>query len=142
MAHDVAKEMPVDVAMEYVRENNIIFDEIEEKEPGLWHSKIGADIAEKKFGFTDDMKQAIVNHTTGNVNMSVLDKIIYIADKTEEGRTKINLEEAVNISNNDLDEGVLYISKYMVEYSLKKNSLIHPETINLINKIISEKKNK
>ena len=142
IAHDIAKEMLNDVAIKYVEENNIVFDEVEEKEPGLWHSKIGADIAKKKFGFTEEMAQAIVYHTTGSVNMNTLDKIIYIADKTEEGRTKINLEEAVNISNNDLDEGLLYIAKFMVEYSLKKNSLIHPDTIDLINKIINEKKNK
>lgn len=142
MAHDIAKEMPNDVAIEYVKDNNIIFDEIEKNEPALWHSKIGADIAKKKFGFTKEMAQAIVYHTTGSVNMSVLDKIIYLADKTEEGRTKINLEEAVNISNNDLDDGLLFVAKFMVEYSLKKNSLIHPDTIELINKIINEKKNK
>ena len=141
IAHDIAKEMPNDVAMKYVEENNIIFDKIEEKEPSLWHSKIGANIAKKKFGFTEEMAGAIVYHTTGSVNMNTLDKIIYIADKTEEGRTIINLEEAVNISNNDLDEGLLFVAKFMVEYSLKKNSLIHPDTIELINKIINEKKN-
>lgn len=142
MAHDIAKEMPNDVAMEYVKENNIVFDEIEEKEPALWHSKIGADIAKKRFGFTEEMAQAIVYHTTGSVNLSVLDKIIYLADKTEEGRKYIDLEEAINISNKDLDDGVLHVAKYAIEYSLKKNSLIHPDTVELINKIINEKKNK
>lgn len=142
IAHDIAKEMPQDLALKYIQENNIIFDEIEKEEPALWHSKIGADIAEKKFGFTKEMKQAIIYHTTGNVNMNVLDKIIYLADKTEEGRTKINLEEANKISNENLDEGMLYVAKYSVEYSLKKNSLIHPDTIYLINKIINQKKNK
>jgi len=142
IAHDIAKEMPNDIAIKYVKENNIIFDEIEENEPALWHSKIGADIAKKNFGFTEEMAGAIVYHTTGSVNMNVLDKIIYLADKTEEGRTKINLEEAVKISNSNLDEGVLFVAKYSVEYSLKKNSLIHTDTIYLINKIINEKKNK
>ena len=88
------------------------------------------------------MAQAILYHTIGNTNMNTMDKIIYIADKTDETRTKINLEEAVKISNNNLDEGVLYIAKYMIQYSLKKNSLIHPDTINLLNKLIWKKINK
>ena len=72
--------------------------------------------------------------------MNTMDKIIYVADKTDETRTKINLEEVVKISNHNLDEGVLYIAKYMTNYSLQKDSLIHPDTIELINELIKEKR--
>lgn len=140
IAHDIAKEMPKEEAIKYVKENGIIFDEIEKQELGLWHSKIGASLATKKFGFTLDMAQAIVYHTTGNVNMSTMDKIIYLADKTEENRDYIDLEIAREISNQNLDEGMLYVAKVAIEYSLKKQSLIHPDTINLINQIIANKK--
>lgn len=142
IAHDIAKEMPKEEALAYAKENNIVFDEVEKEEPGLWHSKLGADIAVKKFGFTKDMAEAILYHTTGSIHMNTLDKIIYVADKTDETRTKINREEAVEISNHDLNEGVLYIAKYMTNYSLQKDSLIHPDTIELINQRIKEKKNK
>lgn len=141
IAHDIAKEMPKQEALNYAKENGIEFDEIEKLEPGLWHSKLGADIAKKKFGFTDDMAQAILYHTTANINMNTMDKIIYIADKTEEGRTITDLSIAIDISNKDLDEGVLYISKFAMEYSLKKDSLIHPDTVNIINRIITKKRN-
>lgn len=142
IAHDIAKEMPKEEALAYAKENNIVFDEVEKEEPGLWHSKLGADMAVKKFGFTKDMAEAILYHTTGSIHMNTLDKIIYVADKTDETRTKINREEAVEISNHDLNEGVLYIAKYMTNYSLQKDSLIHPDTIELINQRIREKKNK
>lgn len=141
IAHDIAKEMPKEEAILYAKENGIVFDEIESKEPGLWHSKLGADIAVKKFGFPPDMAEAITYHTTGNVNMNTMDKIIYIADKTDETRMTIDRKKAVEISNNNLDDGVLYIAKFMIEYSLKKDSLIHPDTINLINQLIRKKKN-
>lgn len=140
IAHDIAKEMPKEEALKYAKENAIVFDEVEQNEPGLWHSKLGASLAVKKFEFTPDMARAITYHTIGNVNMNTMDKIIYIADKTDETRTKINREEAVEISNNNLDEGVLYIAKFMMQYSLTKNSLIHPDTVNLINKIVMNKK--
>ena len=142
IAHDIAKEMPKEEAIKYAEKNGIIFDEIEQKEPSLWHSKIGAHIAIKKLGFTKEMAQAILYHTTGNTNMNNMDKIIYLADKTEEGRTCIDLETAKNISNKNLDEGVLYVVKFALNYSLNKNSLIHPDTVHLINKLITKNKNK
>lgn len=142
IAHDIAKEMSKEEALAYVKENHILFDEIEKEEPSLWHSKLGADIAVKKFSFTKDMAEAIIYHTTGSIHMNTMDKIIYVADKSDETRTKINLEEVVKISNHDLEEGVLYIAKYMTNYSLQKDSLIHPHTIELINELIKEKKNK
>ncbi len=136
IAHDIAKEMQKEEALEYARKNGITFDEIEQKEPGLWHSKLGADICMKRFGFTEDMKQAILYHTTGNINMSLLDKIIYVADKTEENRTNQALVMARETSNQNLEEGLLQVAKRTIEYSLQKDSLIHPDTINLINEII------
>lgn len=140
IAHDIAKEIPKEEAYKYAKENNIELDEIEKIEPSLLHSKIGADICVKKYGFTQDMAQAILYHTTGNINMNTFDKIIFIADKTEENRTYNELEEGIRISNKNLDEGVLFSSKRAINYSLNKNSIIHPDTIHLINKIIMSKK--
>ena len=142
IAHDIAKEMSKEEALAYAKENHILFDEIEKEEPSLWHSKLGADIAVKQFGFTKEMAEAIMYHTTGSIHMNTLDKIIYVADKTDETRTQINREQAVEISNHDLEEGVLYIAKYMTNYSLQKDTLIHPDTIELINQLIKQKKNK
>ena len=138
IAHDIAKEIPKEEGEKYIKENGIILDEIEQKQPGIWHSKIGADISIKKLGFTKEMAQAILYHTTGNVNMNTMDKIIYLADKTEENRTYEDLQKAIDLSNKNLDEGVLYVAKVAINHSFKKNSLIHLDTIYLINKLISK----
>lgn len=142
MAHDIAKEMDIEDARNYVKANGIIFDEIEKEEPNLWHSKIGADIAQKQFGFTKDMMQAIIYHTTGNIHMTTMDKIIYLADKTETGRNFIDLENARNICNKNLDEGMLYVAGVAIENNIKKQSLIHPDTIHVMNQIIMNKNKK
>lgn len=140
IAHDIAKEMSKEDALKYAEQNDIVFDEIEQKEPALWHSKIGADIACKKFGFDEKMKQAIIYHTIGNVNMNTMDKIIYLADKTEENRTYPDIEKARQLSEENIDLGVLYVAKKSILKALEKNSLIHPDTIALINKLILENK--
>ena len=73
--------------LEYARKNNIEADSVEEVNVGLLHAKIGADICKKKYGFSQDMQNAIKYHTVGSENMDLLAKIIYVADKIEDGRT-------------------------------------------------------
>ena len=82
IAHDIAKEIPNEEKLEYVKKNKIEIDEIELNNPTLLHAKIGADISIKEFGFSEDMAKAIRAHTTGIENMSILDKILFIADRT------------------------------------------------------------
>ncbi|MBD5132208.1 MAG: nicotinate (nicotinamide) nucleotide adenylyltransferase [Clostridiales bacterium] len=50
------------------------------------HSPVGAFIAKRALGVTDEIAHAIYAHTTGSADMSLLDEIVYLADKTEAGR--------------------------------------------------------
>ena len=131
IAHDVAKEMTDEEMIEYAKANNIRIDEIETVKPSLLHGKIGADIAAKKFGFTQDMVNAIKWHTTGRENMSMLEKIIYVADKTEENRkgTRFNLEKSRELSTQNIDETLIFLMNEFITYNVKNEWLIHPETI-------------
>lgn len=54
--------------------------------PPTLHSPIGAYIARKEFGVSDEIAHAIYAHTTADSNMSILDEVVYLADKTEQGR--------------------------------------------------------
>ena len=87
IAHDVAKEMPVEEQIKYAKENGIKLDEIELKNTKLLHAIIGAKICEKEFGFTKDMVEAVRNHTTGTPYMDMLSKVLFISDATGIDRT-------------------------------------------------------
>lgn len=138
IAHDIAKEMTDEEMIEYAKANNIRIDEIETVKPSLLHGKIGADIAAKKFGFTQDMINAIKWHTTGRENMSMLEKIIYVADKTEENRkgTRFNLEKSRELSTQNIDETLIFLMNEFITYNVKNEWLIHPETINARNDLL------
>ena len=138
IAHDIAKEMTDEEMLEYVKNNNIEIDEIETVKPSLLHGKIGADIAAKKYGFTEDMVNAIKWHTTGRENMSMLEKIIYVADKTEENRkgTRFNLEKSRELSTQNIDETLIFLMNEFITYNVKNEWLIHPETINARNDLL------
>lgn len=141
IAHDIAKEIDKQNSLKYAKEHNIKLDEIEKNEPSLLHSKIGANICKEKYNFTKDMVQAIIYHTTGHPNMNTFDKIIYIADKIEEGRKNQQLDQIREISNKDLDKAILHILRNTIKYTIDTNKLIHIDSINLMNKLIIEKYN-
>ena len=131
--------MEEEVAYEYANKHNIQFDEIEKNEPALVHSKIGASICKEKYNFTNEMTQAIMYHTTGHVKMTTFDKIIFLADKIEENRTNEDVEEIRKIAEENLDEAILYALRRSIKYTIDKKRLVHPDSINLMNKIIIEK---
>lgn len=142
LAHDIGKELSKEAKLQYVKENNIEIDNIEKINVGLLHGKIGADICKKKYNFTNDMQDAIKYHTTGNKNMDLLAKVIFVADKIEEGRKykdekKLqDLEMAREIALEDIDKAVLYLIDSSLEFTIQKKELIHPDSIETRNKII------
>lgn len=142
LAHDIGKELSKEEKLKYALDNNLGVDEIEKINIGLLHGKIGADICKKRYKFTQDMQKAITYHTVGNKDMDLLAKILFVADKIEENRSykkeekQIKLEEARQISKENIDKAVLYLIDMSLEYTLKKNELIHPDSIFTRNKII------
>lgn len=138
IAHDIAKEIPKEQAYEYAKLHKIELDEIEQNEPSLLHSKIGAHMCKEKYQFEPNMVDAILYHTTGNIKMDTFAKIIFLADKTEEGRP-IELYKINQIMRQDLDEAMLYMLRTVMQYTLNKKRLIHPDSIYLMNKLIIKK---
>ena len=137
--------MTKETRLKYVEENNIKVNEIEKINIGLLHGKIGADICKKRYGFSTDMQKAIEYHTTGNPNMDILAKIIFVADKIEEGRNysiverQEELEKLRQISAIDINKAVLIAIDESIIYTIQKGRLIHPDGIATRNKLLSEK---
>lgn len=136
IAHDIAKEIPEEEKLKYVEQNNIEIDKIESVNIGLLHAKIGADICKKKYNFTEEMQNAIKYHTTGDENMNILAKIIFVADKTEKNRKYEDLKTVRDLADEDLDKCILYILDYMLVDNVNKEKLIHPNSIKIRNKIM------
>ena len=142
LAHDIGKELSKEDKLKYVKENDIEIDRIEKINVGLLHGKIGADICKKRYDFTEDMQDAIKFHTTGNKDMDLLAKIIFVADKIEEGRkykdkNKIKeLELIREAAKENLDEAMLGLIDSSLIYTMQKKNLIHPDSISTRNQLI------
>lgn len=123
--HDCAKNISNEELIEICSKNNISISKFEADAPYLLHGKVGAYIAETKYGITDqDVLSAITWHTTGHENMTELEKIIFSADYIEPGRTKQpNLDFLRQIAKEDLNLLTFNILKDTLIY-LKDNKMI------------------
>ena len=118
MLHDCAKCMEHDKKIKICKENNLPISEFEEKHPYLLHGKVGAYIANKKFDIEDqDILNAITWHTTGRPGMSLLEKIVYIADFIEPNRKPFpELDEIRKIAFIDINECMKSILFHTLTY--------------------------
>lgn len=143
LTHDIAKEMTIEEYYKYAEENNIKLSKDDKMCTSVLHGIIGADIVKKKYGFTDEMCRAIYYHTTGITNMTLLGKIVYVADKIEDSRDYPEAEALREKFNQreSLDEFILYdIDYYTLPKMIEKRKAIHPNTINVRNEIIGKMK--
>ena len=118
MLHDCAKCLTNEKRLSICEKYNIAVNEAERKNPYLLHAKVGSFLAMKKYGVTDkDVINAILNHTTGRPGMSLLEKIIWIADYIEPGRKQApNLPLIRKLAFEDLDQALLTALRDTLEY--------------------------
>lgn len=132
IAHDIAKELTADEVNKHIQKYNIILDDTEKVNKNLIHAKIGAYICKNEYNFTEDMVNAVKYHTTGRENMSILEKIIYLADATEENR-KYCSSNYVDTIKKDIDQGIIDICKWVINRLLETDEIIHLDSIKCYN---------
>lgn len=131
LLHDCAKCIPDQKKIKLCVKNRISMTEMEQKNPFLLHAKVGAFIAEEKYGVTDqEILDAIACHTTGKPDMTRLEKIIYIADYIEPMRSKApNLEEVRKLAFDDLDRALFKILSDTLNYLKRAPKNLDPMTL-------------
>lgn len=123
MLHDCAKCMSFEKQLSVCTKNHVKLSEAEAMEDSpLIHAKAGSVLANTKYGVTDeDILNAIRYHTTGRPDMSLLEKIVYIADYIEPGRKHAeNLTQVRRLAYKDLDDCMRKILGDTLEYLANK----------------------
>lgn len=106
--HDITKKLSLEEQLRLCETYGIILDAVERTNEKLLHSRTGAAFARDLFGISDRVYDAIRWHTTGHANMTLLEKIIYMADYIEPTRSGFDgLEELRRLSYENLDEAML-----------------------------------
>ncbi|MBR2996116.1 MAG: bis(5'-nucleosyl)-tetraphosphatase (symmetrical) YqeK [Lachnospiraceae bacterium] len=128
--HDCAKYMDDKELISICKKHSVPISEAEYDNPALLHAKAGAILAEEKYEIDDpEILEAIRNHTTGKPAMSLLDKIIYVADYIEPGRCQApNLSIIRSLAFEDLDRTLFKILEDILLYLQATGARIDPMT--------------
>lgn len=118
LLHDCAKGLTAKEKIEKAKKHGLSISDYEAKNPEMLHAKLGAYYAKTKYGVLDeDILNAITYHTTGRPDMSLLEKIIYVADYIEPGRKMLDeLPEIRKEAFTDIDKCVVHILKNTIAY--------------------------
>ena len=127
--HDITKELDEKEHMKLCQLYEIKLDDVEKSEPKLLHAITGAYVAKEEFLVDDDVFYAIRYHTTGRANMSLLEKIIYLADYIEPSRAFLGVDKLREKVFRDIDEGLAYALEMSIEEVRGKNKKVHYNTI-------------
>lgn len=130
--HDYAKEMSLDEMQEYVKENGLwdnLLDE-EKNSVELLHSRVGALMALKEFHIEDsEIIQAIAEHTIGGKELSKLSQILYLADYIAPGRKQPRVEEVRRVAKTDFEEALFMAYDHTIQYLEECKKWIHPASL-------------
>lgn len=118
LLHDCAKCIDDEDKLDDCKKYKIELTDVEKRNPFLIHSKLGAVYAKKLYDIDDEeIISAIRFHTTGKPDMTLLEKIIFIADYIEPGRDKApNLKEIRKMSFIDIDEAMYMVLRDTINY--------------------------
>lgn len=137
LLHDIMKETANEKQINFLNYHNVKLNEIEKSSKKLWHAIAGAYYIKDIFKIKDqDIFNAIRYHTTGRKDMSLLEKIIFIADFTSEDREYPGVEEIKKVAYQDLEKAMIEgLSFSIKELSLNKIP-IHIDTIEAYNELL------
>lgn len=129
LLHDCTKKLSMAEQLALCERYGIVLDELEKKALKLLHAKTGAALARDVFGVDDEIYNAILWHTTGKPNMTVLEKVIYLADFIEPTRDFPGVDTLRRTVWENLDRGLLMGLEMTVEEMQEMGSPIHVNTL-------------
>lgn len=131
LLHDCAKEMPLEEMQEICRREKFVDLSEQDLENGeILHGFVASVYVKEKFGIEDkEILEAICYHTVGKVGMSLIGKIVYIADAIEETRNYPNVVAIREKTHENLELGILMEIEHKLEYLSSIGARLHPNTL-------------
>ena len=129
LLHDITKAIDGPLQLTLCDEYGIVLDTFSRSFPKTLHALTGSLVAERIFGENENVVSAICHHTTGRANMTLLEKIIYIADYVEPNRDFPGVEEMRAMAYTDLDQAVLMGLQSAVAHVRRQGQGLAPATL-------------
>ena len=128
--HDIMKDLPQEEQLKWMERYGIVLTEVERGAPKLWHAMLGAEYLRREVRLGDpEIIDAIRYHTTGRENMTLLDKILFIADFISEDRDYPGVEGMRAAAAKGLEQAMIEGIVFTVKDLADSKKPIHPDTI-------------
>ena len=139
LLHDITKAIDGPLQLTLCAEYGIVLDTFSKAYPKTLHALTGSLVAERIFGENENVVRAICHHTTGRANMTLLEKIIYIADYVERNRDFPGVEEMRAMAYTDLDRAVLMGLESAVAHVRRQGQGLAPATLEALEYLQNQK---
>lgn len=126
--HDITKALPNHLQLTLCRDYGIMLDAFSQQNPKTLHALTGSLVAQRVFGENPEVVSAVRCHTTGKPNMTILEKIIYVADYMEPNRDFPGVEKLRESAYTDIDEALLLGLTMTLDMLTKQGREISPES--------------
>jgi predicted HD superfamily hydrolase involved in NAD metabolism len=140
LLHDYCKYWPVDKQIAAYNSYGLPEDVLD-YDPQLLHGPLAAEIARAQLGVADrEVLDAVRYHTSGRVSMTLMDKIVCLADYIEPGRDFPEVSRMRELAENHLNEALLAGFDSTIQFLVNKGKKIYPQTLYARNGLIDELK--
>lgn len=137
--HDCAKEMKLAEMQAWCAQKAFAIDDEMWNSRALLHGPAGSAFAELHWGITDrDILSAVFYHTTGKAGMTLLEKIVFLADYIEPSRNFPGVETLRELAEKDLEEGMLFAYDSTIGHLLETHEYIYELTLTGRNAVLRE----
>ncbi|WP_144939329.1 bis(5'-nucleosyl)-tetraphosphatase (symmetrical) YqeK [Paenibacillus sp. 32O-W] len=138
LLHDYCKYWPIEQQKKVIEQAGLADDLLQYDKP-LWHAPAGAWVAEQELGINDkEILDAIRYHTSGRPGMTLLDKIVCLADYIEPGRDFPGVEQIRSLAELSLERALIAGFDSTISFLLQKGQKVYPMTIMARNSLIDE----
>ena len=131
--HDITKAQGKEKQLKLCEKYGIILEQAERDNPALLHARTGAALSRDLFGISDEIYSAIRWHTTGRPDMTMLEKILYLADYTDPTRDFEGVEELRTLSFEDTDRAMALGLEMSIENLNERGKQIFHDTMDAYN---------
>jgi nicotinate-nucleotide adenylyltransferase len=145
LVHDIMKDTPKPEQLKLFEKYGVKLTPVETVSPKIWHAVCGELFLRNEMNVTDmEILRAVRYHTTARADMSLLEKVLYVADYTSIERDYDDVDVMREKADRDLDEAILYGLQYTIDEMVKEGRPVHPDSLDAYNEaamLINKRRN-
>ena len=138
--HDITKAIDGPLQLTLCAAYGKLLDDFSKRYPRTLHALTGSMVAQRIFGENPSVVSAIESHTTGKANMTLLEKIIYVADYMEPNRDFPGVQMLRELAFSDLDGALKLGLEMTLEHLKAQGAEVSPASRSALDWLNQEKR--